>query len=340
MPRRAGIWQRKGRPWWYTTIGQEQIRLSVDRAEAERMFHRLMAKKGEDALDPNPPDAVLFRRLAEDYLHATRGDKVERAFVGQMNCLRDFGNHVGKLMMASDLRPYMVSAWMRKKTTWGPSTQAMQRKTIKAVLNWAVREGHLEENPLKRMSGGNSQRRERFLTPEERKRITEFVSPEFADFLRAIELTGALPFSEMAQVTGDVIDFEASTITLQKHKNRKKTGKPRTIYVADELMELFRRLVELYPTGPIFRGRRGKMWYTGSARKWFSSIREKLGIEAFPYAYRHTYITEAIIRGVPVEMVAALVGNTPQVIHRHYSHVAQDQAAMRSAANKAIAPKS
>lgn len=131
------------------------------------------------------------------------------------------------------------------------------------------------------------------------------------------------------------VDFVAGTITLQQHKNRKKTGKPRTIFVVPELLEMLRIRAAKHPEGFLFRSRRGNRWYNGSSMKWFKEIEKALGIKAWAYAWRTTYITTALIRGVPVEVVAELVGNTPQVIYRHYSHVGKDQTAMKAAALKA-----
>jgi site-specific recombinase XerD len=70
--------------------------------------------------------------------------------------------------------------------------------------------------------------------------------------------------------------------------------------------------------------------------KWFKEVETHLGIKAHAYALRHTYITNALIRGVPVEVLAELVGNTPQVLHRHYAHVAKDTTALKAAALKAV----
>lgn len=341
MARRAGIWFRKGTNCYYTTINGNKVRLSPDEKEAKRLFHELMAKQAETVeAQPEPVSALgkSFRKLADMYLVATKDQKIERVFLQQTDCLKAFCNHLKKKLPAKDLKPHHVRTWLDTKE-WSAATKANKRKTIKAVLNWAVAEGYLDESPLKKMASGEGDARDRVLTADEKKRINEFVrgrSQDFADFLRAVELTGARPFSEMGAVTAKDVDFQEGTITLQRHKNRRKTGKPRTIYVVPEVMEILKARAERYPEGPLFRSRRGKTWYTGSSRKWFALIEEKLGIKAHAYLYRHSMITEALIRGVPVEVVAELVGNTVSVLHRHYSHVGKDQTALKAAALKAV----
>lgn len=43
-----------------------------------------------------------------------------------------------------------------------------------------------------------------------------------------------------------------------------------------------------------------------------------------PYQMRHTFITLALRAGMPVTDVAALVGNSPAIIYKHYAGVSRD----------------
>ena len=54
------------------------------------------------------------------------------------------------------------------------------------------------------------------------------------------------------------------------------------------------------------------------------------------YAWRHSWITDALIKGIPVEVVAELVGNSPQIIYENYAHVFKRHDALREAALKAV----
>jgi site-specific recombinase XerD len=50
------------------------------------------------------------------------------------------------------------------------------------------------------------------------------------------------------------------------------------------------------------------------------------------YVLRHGYITQALERGVSIEVVAELVGNSPATIYKHYSHIAQRPGMLQAAA--------
>jgi hypothetical protein len=46
------------------------------------------------------------------------------------------------------------------------------------------------------------------------------------------------------------------------------------------------------------------------------------------YSYRHTFATEWLKKGQSIELLAELMGNTPDVIRMHYSHLCGDRAAL------------
>ncbi len=331
MPRPASIWYRKQTGWWCVTHRGKITKLSQDKKEAKRLFHELMAKKPDEPVTAFGP---TFRKLADEYLVHTQSLKKQEVFAYQVGVIQSFCDHV-KRARACELKGHMVLAWLSTKKTWGSSTRALATKTLKAVCNWGVRQGYLEDHPLKKLPGGQSVRRDQVLTPDERRRIREVVSPAFADFLRVVELTGARPFSEVAVLEARHIDFTSGTATLAEHKTAKKTGRPRTLFFTDESLAVLRRLASEHPVGVLFRNRDGTAWNRVSAKRWFEKVEKRAGIKASSYVLRHTRITEAIINGVPVEVVAELVGNTPQIIHKHYAHVGKDKAALLAAAKKA-----
>jgi integrase len=344
MPRRPGIWLRSGTDWYYTTIDGEKVRLSKDKAEAERMFHQLLSQKGIEQPEPAAQLGPSFKKLADEFLVNTKGDKNPETVAIQGKVLQAFCDR-NKGLRAADLKGHTVVKWIawenewrakKGRKPWGTSTQALAIKTIKAACNWGVKIGYLKEHPIKRLSPGKVARRERIITTEERRRIREFVQPEFAEFLFVVEKTGARPYKEIGLLEAKHIDFEQGTATLVKHKNARKTGKPRVIYLVAEVLDILKERAERYPEGFLFRTRRDSAWNQSNSMKWMTLIREKLGIDFMLYHLRHTYITEAIINGVPVEVIAELVGNTPEIIHRHYAHVAKNKDALKAAARKAI----
>src|SRR5437762_2410442 len=103
MPRKPGIWLRSGTDWYYTTYNGEQVKLSRDRKEAERLFHRLMAQKDEPTPEPAQQLGPSFRKLADEFLVHTQGVKNAETLAIQAKVLQAFcDRHKG--LRAADLK--------------------------------------------------------------------------------------------------------------------------------------------------------------------------------------------------------------------------------------------
>ncbi|MBX9581286.1 MAG: site-specific integrase [Gemmataceae bacterium] len=332
MPRKPSVWFREQDGFYYTTVRGQQTKLSRDKAEADRAFHRLMA----DAPEPVPANSVTFRRVADTYLAVTKQTKAENTFVNRLKALRSFCKFVGN-KRAADLKVADVTNWLLATPTWGHNTQVMSRAIVRTCLNWAVEQGYLADNPLRRLKCGSFHGRERILTREERDGVRRLARRQnFKDYLSFLELTGSRPYSEAAAVTAAQIDFAAGTITLEKHKNARK-GKRRVIYLTPELEALLKRLAAAKPKGHLFVTSNGLPYSGHNIGHTLNGLADKLGIKRFaPYAYRHTYITEALERGLSSDIVARLVGNTPRTINKYYDHLQSKKDSLREAAAKAI----
>lgn len=199
------------------------------------------------------------------------------------------------------------------------------------------------ESPFWGIDRGTFERKERVLTPVEREKINGTVKGNMADFLHFLEWTGCRPFSEAGRLTAAMVQWDEECIPLEKHKNKKK-GKKRTIYLPPQALDLLRRLARERPEGPLFRTRatskfpEGKAWTRQAATKAMRRIEARTNIPKLTvYAWRHTYITDCLVKGMSPTIVAQLVGSSVRTIHRYYSHVDQKKDALREAARKAIA---
>jgi integrase len=208
---------------------------------------------------------------------------------------------------------------------------------VVACLNWAVEQGYLPYSPLTRMKVGQMHGRERILTKEERQLIMAAVRNKmFKRFLTFLEQTGCRPYSEAAQISSAMIDWEEGCVPLAKHKNARK-GKRRVIYLTEEAKAVLRELCKERPEGPLFVTRNGIPYNRSNIIGTFRRLEKRLGIPKFnPYSYRHTYITEALERGLTADIVAELVGNTPKTIAKYYSHLESKKNTLRDAARRAV----
>jgi integrase len=333
MARQPNIWQRGKGGWFYTTLKGQQIRLSKDRSEARRMLHELLSREEPEA------DSVIarisMRKLADLFLDESRRTKAPETYVVQKYYLQSFCDHVGRKKVR-DLKVHMATAWLAEYPAWGQSTRTTAVAILKACNNWGVQQGHLQTNPIAKLKRGDFERRERILTSDEKKRILAEQMGDFRDFVFALEHTGARPFSEIARVTAAMINFRDQTITFHEHKNQKK-GRARVVFLTPALLEKLRELADRYPNGPLFRTRTGKSWSKQAASKWMRKLEERLGIPRLTvYAWRHSYITDCLAKGLSASLVAQLVGNSERSIAKYYDHLDQKHDALRDAALRAV----
>ncbi|QEL14730.1 tyrosine-type recombinase/integrase [Limnoglobus roseus] len=357
MARKPSIWFREQTGWYMTTYRGEQIKLSTDKKEAEKAFHTLLAS--EEPQEETGGLRPSFHKLADLFLQEAARTKEPETVKVQTVYLQSFCDFIGK-RKATDIKVHHVTEWLishnkpgkargpRKRKakpegspepvrfqSWGESTRTTARSILRACLNWAFTEGYIASNPLAKLKRGSYARRERILTADERKKVREWLPEGVREFIIALEKTGARPFSELAKVTAEMIDWPSGTITFLKHKTAKK-GKKRVVYLTEELQAVLRKLAESHPTGPIFRTRTGIAWGKGTVSKWMRKVEKALGIPRLnPYAWRHTYITDSLAKGMSADIVAELVGNSPATISKYYSHLDQKGDTLREAAKRA-----
>ncbi len=333
MSRPSGIWQRKRDRMWMTTLHGTQHKLSPDKTEARKLLNKLLA--GDDPTPKKDRSGMTTRKLCDNYLVRTKFRKEPSTHESQVVQLRAFSKALGHRDPCS-LKVHEIESWLDEQENWGESTKALFISTIKAVFNFGEEQGHFSQNPIKKLKRRSTGKRERVLSPEERTRIKATVSDRMRDFLELLEQTGCRPFSEGAKLTAADIDFEKGRSIRRKHKTQKK-GKTRTLYFPPTILARLKELAATYPTGPLLRNSRGNAWTRANVSSYLLRVGEKLGIAPVSaYVWRHGYIGNALVRGVPVDVVAELVGNSPSVIRSNYSHLELMDEAMAAAAVKAI----
>ena len=351
-----GPWYRAARDAWFVKIDGRQRPLGKHPKGAP------VPKKSEETGRWNAPKAILeaYHRLmalgpaglpkhqqittahvCDLFLTWSKSQHDDRTFRWYTSFLNSFCNceQIGTLP-AADVKPYHVTCWLEAHPRWKNSRRNAVI-CVKRAFNWAFGEGLLKENPLRSLRKPPPARRDRVLTAEEWEQLFAAVlDQEFKDFLTAMRETGCRP-GEVRKVTAENVNLELGVWVLEHHKTRKKTGLPRVVYLTPTMVELCGRLVERWPEGPIFRGhkRRGHRPFSRNGlRCRFRRLRAKLpqlkGV--ISYTLRHTWITDALERGVPVATVAELAGHKDlKMIQQHYAHLSEKRKHLQDAVRRA-----
>jgi len=75
-------------------------------------------------------------------------------------------------------------------------------------------------------------------------------------------------------------------------------------------------------TVSLFRNSRGNAWTSDALNCSCNRYRKRLGFQVFPYIFRHTFATDAIVRGVDLMTIATLMGHKDlTMLTRIYQHL-------------------
>jgi integrase len=352
MPRTSDIWWRESKQCYYTTIDGRQVRLAKTMTQSRTRLQRIL--RGEHA--PTVGAGTTFAQLADRFLEFSQHVNGRETYEVHRLYLQSFTDHVGHRLVAR-LCEADLDEWCQKHSVacgrvraggrrggdrgaaaWSDNTQARARAIVLACLNYGVKKLNMPPHPLTHVRPGSVGSRERYLTPEERCTIRGAVKGTFAEYVFALEQTGARPFSELAKVTAADVDLEKGTMTMVRWKNSKKQkGKKRTIYLVEPILDLMRKLVARHPEGPLFRNQIGSPWTRQALTARFRKLAQVLGLPGLTaYAFRTAYITDALSRGVPVAVVAELCGTSIQTINKHYAKIDKKEDVLRDAARMAV----
>jgi integrase len=219
-----------------------------------------------------------------------------------------------------DLRPHDVQRWLNTKP-WNTTTRKIAVGAIKTAFNWAVRQGLIQASPLAGMKKPAALSRDVLVMPEQWTALAAEIKDEaLRDLLVFIRETGSRPqearFIEALHVRGDHILLPKVDSKGQKYN--------RVIWLTPAAEAILKRLMQSRPEGKLFRNKWGRPWTTGRLNERCRGLSKKLGFQFFPYALRHTWITEGLERGVDPVTLAILAGHKDTtMICRVYQHLAR-----------------
>jgi len=196
-------------------------------------------------------------------------------------------------------------------------------------------------NPAQRAARFEERAVERFLSPDERKRLEAelakaaaikpnqpgYIQPDAMWAIRLLALTG-MRHSEICDLKWDQVDWNRGILRLPDSK----TGK-RDIVVSDDVIALLREIAAAKnqpKRGRVVCSRTGDRLHS-LGRTW-RRLRELAGMPDLRiHDLRHSVASDAIMQGVPLEVVGKMLGHRNYKTTQRYAHIADT--ALRDAVN-------
>ena len=214
-----------------------------------------------------------------------------------------------------------VIRWFEGYSATAPGGANSALLVLRQIMNHAISRGHIETNPTRGLKRNPRPKLTRFLSREEIGRLHEVLDgyeprqsscKAQVDIIRLLLLTGCRSGEILKlrwrEVDGDTLELEDS-----------KTG-PRQVLLSFEA----RAIIERQP-------REGSPWVFPSpvnpARARFDlslwkKVRKLAGIEDVRlHDLRHTFASQAAMQGIPLPVVARLLGHAQVQMTLRYAHV-------------------
>ena len=238
--------------------------------------------------------------------------------------------------MAITNAPILINQVNRDKP---PYTAKRIFTQLSAAFEWGIKVGLCDENPFNGLAASiklSKSKKGKDIDPftiDERNRITRHFyvnKPDYAPFVEFLFLTGCRPSEAIAlewdNVFAHYIVFDqvaVQGVPGEPIQEGTKTEPFRRFPVNEQLKELLLWVDSKSsdPTGLVFKSPEGKMLNLDNFRDrhWGKAL-EDLDIKYRKlYQTRHTFITLCLDKGIDAKNVAKWVGNSPEMIYRHYA---------------------
>ena len=167
--------------------------------------------------------------------------------------------------------------------------------------------------------------------PDQWKALVDAVQNlAFLDYITVMKETGCRP-QEIRKVESRHLDRKNQCWVFPIDESKGKREK-RIVHLTDQAFEICQRLALKHPEGPLFRNTQGRPWTNYALNCMCQRLDKKLGFRVFPYAIRHTFATDAIIRGVGLQEIAELMGHKDlTMLTRIYQHIKKDHRHLKRA---------
>jgi len=327
--------------WVAITRGGKRLRiqksLSIRDWQAAQLRARDMEAEGPDSFLSGDKNALTVEKAVEDF-KADAQNNVQPSTMKQYKILlarlTQFCQQ-RSLIFLRQLDVVQVRDFRNSWTTYSPRTAGKHIERLKRFFSWCVENGWLQTSPAKPLKApkvGDTD-------------VVPFTEEEVGKILAACgkydgdNRPRLVILTELMLATGLAIG-DATTLPKSKivkngtgynvELRRAKTGSPVACPIPSALAKKF---LELEGETPFWTGKSDLHHLTSNWRKIFTRVFTTAKIEnGKPHRFRHTFAKRLLAKGVQIGFVAAALGDSEEIVRKHYSKwIPERQAALEKA---------
>jgi len=194
---------------------------------------------------------------------------------------------------------------------------------LSRVFELAIKKGYCEENPVRKADWPHRpNRRERFISDEEERKILEILTGRYEKLrpLFILALYSGMRRGELFSLRWSDVDFKNANLTIRAETT--KTGKGRNIPLiepAKSVMAALKKSLDGEPHEKVFPY--GDKWTSALYREAF----DKLGLtDVGLHTLRHTFATRCMKAGMHPFAVKDILGHSAINMTAYYSHTGRE----------------
>ena len=313
---------------WYFKIDGKMIRAAgkdATASDAEKAKQKYLEQGGflsSEYIDHQP-----VRVIVDKYMLANDGKVANKTMANIRTIMKLFVPRWGDTAY-SDLRGGHVKDWLDSLGGRTDAWRYFAAKKIRAVFNYFVERERLKENRLKTLR-----------YPKPAGRSVKFVLPDdviqniltgcpawLRDILCIVYATGARP-GEIVGLLAEEYDSASGRIVKISHKTENK-GMDRVIVVPLAVRPILDAAKKTYPTGRLFRGRKGGVLTVSFVGKRLKDVARSVGVseDMLPfvcmYGLRHKFAMDMWLATDSATATAAHLGHKgTKLLEDVYGHL-------------------
>ena len=265
---------------------------------------------------------ITVGRLIDLFLPAQEACSSKRTanwYASKLHTLRIFCGE----KLVDEITAATAHEWIRKHyAKQSESQRHAAGRAVSRLCSWAADERLIDHSPLTGFRKPPASNREICLSPAQYALCVRLSRGPLRQVIKFLWHTGCRP-GECRILKSAWISGHKVIIPRIDSKGKRRR---RIIYLNGMAYNLSKTHSKKNPTGPIFRNNRNTPWTDTALADAIARLRDKTEIEGLcAYAFRHSWITRMLQRGVDVATVAAMAGNSPEMVLRVYNHVCQDE---------------
>jgi integrase len=328
---------RRGKTWWFVFgAGGRKIQESSGHQNKAAAL-RIEARRRPEILDQRvgfakpklPPKFDEFTKQFLDWSKGQHRPKTQELHAGNCSTLSRFfrGVWLDEMTqgMVEDFKTLRIREYRwgeRKGSTVSVVTVNRALSTLRLLFNYAERCGYRVSNPVKHVEFFRETGRERIISLEEEREYMAATSQPLRDIARIMLDTGMRP-EEVFRIEWANVDLAQRTIVNPFGKTK---AARRKLTMTDEVWTIMKKRVGSSDGRYVFPSPDNPERPIGSVRKAHDGAVRRAKVQpAFRlYDLRHTYATRAVMAGVDLPTLSALLGHTTIQMTMRYVHPAEE----------------